>query len=189
MIKALVTYEGVSYYSQNRVLTSPKNAKETSDAHDKRCWKERCHVDDKGILFIPPMAFKHALSSAAKYNPTQIAGRGKSTYTKHFQSGVLVIEPVKLQVHIDDVFGEDVFVPSDGKAGSGSRVWKRFPRLSPGEWDGVVEFIVIDEQITESVFVKTIQEAGSFIGVGRFRPQNSGYYGRFNVKKVEWTKC
>jgi hypothetical protein len=32
-----------------------------------------------------------------------------------------------------------------------------------------------------------LEEAGKFIGLGRFRPQNGGFYGRFAVAKVVWS--
>ena len=40
------------------------------------------------------------------------------------------------------------------------------------------------ETITLSVFRKHLEEAGKFIGIGRFRPRNNGFYGRFEVKEI-----
>ena len=47
-------------------------------------------------------------------------------------------------------------------------------------------FFVLDETITEDVFLNHLTQAGQFIGIGRFRPRNNGFYGRFAVDKVEW---
>jgi hypothetical protein len=36
------------------------------------------------------------------------------------------------------------------------------------------------------VFAEHLREAGNFIGVGRFRPEKGGYYGRYKVNGIEW---
>jgi hypothetical protein len=54
------------------------------------------------------------------------------------------------------------------------------------QWSGDVEFMVLDEIIDNETFETHLKDAGQFIGVGRFRPRNNGYYGRFSVEKVVW---
>jgi hypothetical protein len=147
---------------------------------------ERLHTDQDGMVFIPPMAFKNCLSEAAKYLSKQVPGKGKSTYTRFFEAGVLVLEPSPLGVHKDDVAGEKLFLPSDGKRGGGKRVEKWYPRID--DWEVSVEYHILDDTITEEVFREHIEEAGKFIGIGRFRPRNNGYYGRFEVIDVKWTE-
>ena len=114
-----------------------------------------------------------------------IKGRGKATYTKHFKAGVLVTDGLTLPVNKDDVDGEVFFVPSDGKAGGGSRVKKKFPVIR--EWSGEVTFYILDDTITEDVFEAHLKEAGNFIGIGRFRPENGGFYGRYAIDKITWS--
>ena len=53
-------------------------------------WRERLHVNSDGYVFIPPMAFKNCISEIAKYRSDKIPGKRNATYTKHFESGVLV---------------------------------------------------------------------------------------------------
>ena len=180
-----VEFKGISPYSQSKHIVSPKADKETHEDFEKRTWRERMHVTEDGYVFIPPMAFKNALSESAKFTSTQIPGKGKATYTKHFEAGVLVCDPVVLAIKAEAVPGEWLFVPSDGKRGGGSRVMKCFPVIH--EWSGVAIFHVLDDTITGPVFEKTLEEAGSFIGLGRFRPRNNGYYGRFEVTSFEWS--
>lgn len=81
--------------------------------------------------------------------------------------------------------GEVFFVPSDGKAGGGSRVKKKFPVIR--EWSGEVTFYILDDTITEDVFEAHLKEAGNFIGIGRFRPENGGFYGRYSIDKIVWS--
>lgn len=176
--------ESVSPYSQSRYYAVPKLEREIPADYEERTWRERMHVDKSGRVYIPPMAFKNCVAEAAKYMSEQIPGKGKSTYTKHFEAGVLVVDSLVLPVTRDDVAPERLFVPASGKRGDGKRVMKVFPLIP--EWSGVATFHVLDEIITEEVFRRTLEAAGSFIGIGRFRPRNNGYYGRFRVKEIEW---
>ena len=185
MLRTVVTsLEGISPYSQSQKIRTPREQRETSADHEKRCWKERCHVNADGRIFIPPMAFKNCLSEAAKFLAIQIPGKGKATYTKHFEAGVLVVEGLTLPVDIDNVVGEWLFFPSDGKRGSGKRVDKCYPVFH--QWAGNVSWLIFDDAITSDIFEQHLREAGNFIGLGRFRPRNNGYYGRFKVNKIHW---
>jgi hypothetical protein len=176
--------ESVSPYSQSKFHDTPKLDKENPNDYERRTWRERVHGNDKGKIFIPPMAFKNCLSEVAKFLSQQIPGKGKTTYTKHFEAGILVTDPLELEVSKDDVVGEWLFVPSDGRRGSGKRVTKCFPRIN--SWRGMVTFYILDDTITPEVFENHLREAGNFIGIGRFRPRNNGYYGRFRVVSTTW---
>ena len=175
--------ESRSPYSQSAPIQSERK-EETSADFEERSWRERIHSMPDGHVFIPPMAFKNCLSEAAKFLSLQIPGKGKATYTKHFEAGVLVLDPLVLPVKRDDVVAEKLFLPSDGIRGGGKRVWKRYPLIK--EWKGTVDFTVLDENITEDVFLSVLRQAGNFIGIGRWRPRNNGMYGRFAVMKVIW---
>jgi len=181
---AVVKLKSVSPYSQGKVIRTPREERETAADHEERTWRERMHVTEHGFVQIPQMAFKNCISEAAKFLGIQIPGKGKSTYTKHFESGVLVLEPLILKTKAVDVQGEWLFVPSDGKRGGGSRVWKCFPVIP--QWAGEVTFNILDDAITKKVFTQHLEEAGKFIGLGRFRPRNNGFYGRFSVEDVAW---
>jgi len=184
MKTATATLASVSPYSQSRHVTTDKLPRESHKDFEVRTWRDRVHINDAGNIFIPPMAFKNAISEAAKFLSMQIVGKGKSTYTKHFEAGVLVPEGLELPIKKEDVVGEWLFLPSDGKRGSGSRVDKCYPLIR--QWDGQVSFLILDEIITEEVFRAHIELAGKFIGIGRFRPRNNGFYGRFKVEEVAW---
>lgn len=184
MKTATVTLKSTTPYSQSRHYTTPKLDKENAKDYEERTWRDRLHVNEDGLVYIPPMSFKNCLSEAAKFLGKQIPGKGKSTYTKHFEAGTLVTEPVVLQVKKEEVEGEWLFVPSDGIRGSGKRVDKCFPVIR--HWEAKVTFYIIDETITKDVFMDHLRDAGSLIGVGRFRPRNNGYYGRFEVVDLDW---
>jgi hypothetical protein len=98
----------------------------------------------------------------------------------------MVLDGLPLPITKDKVPGEWLFVPADGRRGSGKRVSKCFPLVQ--SWSGEVTFHVLDNMITQPVFETHLREAGNFIGIGRFRPRNNGYYGRFKVNSVKWAE-
>lgn len=183
-IKATVHLKSLSPYSQSAYIQTPKQEKETSKDYENRVWRHRLHVGSDGLVFIPPMAFKNCLGEAAKYLSLQIPGKGKATYTKHFDAGVIVMDPVTLPIRGEDVPGEWFLVNADGIPGSAKRVEKCFPVIR--EWEADVIFYILDPTITQSVFKQHIEEAGKFIGIGRSRPRNRGFYGRFQVVSIDW---
>jgi len=184
MKKAKVYLKSVTPYSQGKYVTAPKKDKELHQDYEDRTWRERLHYNGDNTVFIPPMQFCNSLKEAAKYLNVQIPGKGKNTYTKHFDSGVLVTEPLELGINKDDVPCESVHVPSDGRRGGTTRVLKNFPVIP--KWEGWVTFYILDPIITEDIFTEVLRECGNLIGIGRFRPRNRGYYGRFEIDKLEW---
>ena len=187
MREATVTIEGVAPLSMSRPLESRREQNEPHDAFEERTWRERCNADGEGKLQIPPMAFKRLLNATAKFMGETIPGQGKKTYTKRFVSGVLAFEPMLIapSIHRDNVEGEWLFVPSSGIAGDGKRVMKRFPVVR--KWSGTVTLHVIDDMIKNQVFEEYLSAGGKFIGLGRFRPEKNGFYGRFAVSEVRWS--
>jgi len=181
-VKVKIT--GKSPLSFGKYVQEPKLEKESHADYDERTWRERMHYDSKGEVFLPPMMFKNALSEAAKYRGEQIPGKGKSNYTKHFEAGIFVNEPMPLGIQKDDVQVEALYVPSDGRRGGTTRVIKHFPKIE--EWAGTVTLHVLDEIITKDVLERHLTDAGNFIGVGRFRPRQNGYYGRFDAEIIDW---
>lgn len=187
---------GMSPYSQGKFFESASinDGKELSHDKELRTWRRRLHSTkespdgDEGYLegnvFIPPMSLKNSVAEAAKYLSLQIPGKGKATYTKNFEAGVLVLDPIELGIKVKDVAGEMLFLPADGVRGSGKRVKKMMPVIH--KWEGVATFHILDEQIGRDVFGQVLRAAGSLIGIGRFRPRRNGFYGRFDFKDLTW---
>lgn len=173
------------------------------------------------------MAFRNCLAEAAKFLSIQIPGKGKSTYTKHFEAGLIIPAPMQayhpatgdrikppseqeviagqLRTRPDmqlskeqkmamegwerspaEVWGDWVFVPSTGVAGTGKRVWRCYPMINA--WVGSLTVLILDDTITEDIFRTVFSQAGQLIGIGRFRVRNRGSYGRFNVNSLKWSE-
>jgi hypothetical protein len=132
------------------------------------------------------MMFKNMLYDVAKFLGEKISGKGNKTWTKHFESGILVVDPAPLGINVDDISSEKLFVPSDGIRGSGKRVWKHFPVIHT--WETEITIFILDNTITREIFERYFEEAGKFIGLGFFRPGRGGTKGRFSVSKFDWIK-
>jgi hypothetical protein len=186
IITAIAQLRSASPYSQSRYynFNVPKLKGETSADYEVRTWREKCHAEDDGSLFIPGMALKNCVSEAAKFLGLQIPGKGKATYTKHIEAGVMVLSHLALPVNKRDVEGEWLYMNADGRRGGNVRVMKCFPLIR--EWSGRATFTIVSPVVTEEVFRQHLEEAGKYIGIGRWRPRMNGLYGRFTLDDLVW---
>jgi hypothetical protein len=184
MKKAICKLRSISTYGQSKFHQTPKLNKELSADFEDRTWREKAHFNEQGRVFIPGTMFANSLREASKYLSIQVPGKGKSTYTKHFESGIMVLDNLELPIKKDELKSVTVFVPSDGRVGGGKRVIKHFPVVH--EWTGDVTYHIIDDIITADIFEQVLKASGQLIGIGYFRPRNRGYYGRFEVDNIEW---
>lgn len=180
------TIQGITPFTASRMHDTPKLEKERPDDYEIRTWREKAHYDSDGIAYIPGIAFKQALDSAAKFLSIQVPGKGKATFTKHFVSGVICADNLSLGRSRDKMEMVTINANSDGVRGSGKRVKRSFP-LIPA-WGGKVTFYVLDDAITKEVFETVLRESGKFIGVGQYRPQNGGTNGRYDITATAWAE-
>lgn len=167
----------------------PKKAKETHDTYEKRTWRERCHYNPAGKLFIPAFALKRMLENTAKYKSDKIKGQGQKTWTAKFRAGLQVEADMVLTGGAPDqadVPGMWKSVPSDGKSGGAKRVKRCFPIVQ--DWGGEIRILLLDPFIQCDVVEDYLRAAGVVNGLGTWRPQNGGSYGRFVVESVEWSE-
>jgi len=182
MKTAKIKLESASPITFGRYHNTDKLDRELPDAYEKRTWREKVHADQDGNVYLTPMMLKNCLAEAPKFMGAQIPGKGKATYTKHFEAGILVTDPIYLGVKKDDVLPLWLHVPSDGKRGGTSRVMKCFPVIH--EWKGEATIYVLDEIISREVLQQFLTAAGQFIGMGSLRVRNNGLHGRFNADVV-----
>lgn len=188
MRKATVTIKGITPYGQGKAHETPKinGGKEPHNDYEIRTWREKAHINADGYMFIPPMAMKNCIAEAAKYLAIPDPDNARARLTKNFEAGIIVVDPIVLPIKKEDMESERLFVPSDGKRGGGTRVYRTFPVIT-GEWGGSIDFHIVDEKINKTAFKTAIEAAGQIIGIGRFRPRNNGFYGRFEVTKIKWS--
>lgn len=182
MYEVKVKITGISTYSQGKYV-DPDNKLEKESAKDfeARLWREKMHYNEKDEVYIPLNSIKNCLTGGAAYLSIQIPGKGKSTYTKHFKSGITVLNHIPLNVKKMNAKSHWLFIPTPGTT---KRVSKCFPIFNL-PWGGITTIKVLDETITKEILLRVLQESGTFIGLGVFRPQNNGYFGRFEAEFVK----
>lgn len=184
MKTATVKLTSASPISFGRFHNTEKLEKESADEYEKRTWKEKCYFNANNEVEIKAFAIKNMLSEAAKFLSIQIKGKGKATYTKHFEAGIFVMNNMPIGIKRDDVQGMWLHVPADGTRGGSKRVMKCFPTIQ--EWSGIIDINILDETITQEILLLHLQEAGKFIGLGSLRPRNNGIHGRFEVELISF---
>ena len=182
---ATATIKGFSPYSPSRQHDEPALSGEKKDAYEARTWRHKAHTDKDGFVIIPFMSFKKAIDAAASFTPRKIKGNGNQTYSKQMKSGVLLTEPLVLKVKAADARSETFSCSITGDSrGVGGRVNRTFPMID--DWGGKLEFTITNPTIQKDIFETYLEEAGQFIGIGRFRPENGGVNGRWRVEKITW---
>jgi hypothetical protein len=178
-----------SPYSQSALHDAPMLDRESHDDYDARTWREHCTTTKDGQIAIPALAFKQCVDTAAWKLGMKVEGRRGATYKSFFASGFVIDGDVPLAngkaLTKNDAEQVAIWANSDGVRGSGKRVRRRFPQFAP--YQGVVECTVLDDIITQEIFVTHFKAAGIIVGIGRFRPEKGGTNGRFRVVKTDWS--
>lgn len=185
------TLTGIIDYSSSRFVRADKKPDESDAAFDLRTWRDKAHSTETGHVYIPPMAVKDAIDTAAKRAGTKIAGRGAALWSKVIQSGVLCMSNVLLfrdgkPVLTSDLVPLTLFCDVRGIKGGSQRVMRTFPMV-PAGWTAQVVLSVIDDSVPRGLLEDYLYRSGVVVGVGRFRPAVGGYNGRYTVSDCKWT--
>lgn len=160
--------------------------KELPDAYEMRTWKEKAHYTENETVKIPGTMFANSIRDSAKFMSIPVPGKGKSTFTKHFDAGITIPSNIDTGIKKESLSGVSVHVPSDGKPGGSRRVMKVFPIVR--EWEGEIVVYIGDDIITQDVFEDVLKNAGLLIGIGTWRPRNRGMNGQFEVVDIKWNE-
>lgn len=136
-----------------------------------------------GTLYFPTLAFRRALIDAGKGRRVGSSRRGANTV----MAGSVFIPDGLLETRlVDPSTGEflekyelDLQRAVPPRQGA---VIRARPRLD--RWAAVVTFDVDTDVIPLDLVEALFTLAGSSVGVGNFRPQKGGVYGRFNVQRM-----
>lgn len=158
-----------------------KKEREQPDAYDERIWPHKAHYQGDQVI-IPRIMFKRALEDVAQYLGRQIPGKGKSTYTKHFKSGVHITTDLLTGFRQSELEHTVILCNADGVRGSGKRVMRNFPAISG--WRGELQICVVDGIITKEVLRDHLVDAGRLVGVGSFRIMKGNSSGGFRVESL-----
>lgn len=130
--------------------------------------------DGKGRLCFPAVNIGRSIVAGATYSK----GKGKGSLQKPV-AACLLVTPEKLDLGTKDyqIDSRPVVI----KATKG-RIVRHRPRLD--EWRLTFEIEFDDDLLSENQMRQCVDDAGSRVGIGDFRPECKGPFGRFVV--VNW---
>jgi hypothetical protein len=178
------TITGTAPYSQSQYteLFEPRGKKESPDQYDKRCWRMKAHVDTDGeSIVIPAHGLQQALVAGAQKGRLKPTAAAKSVEVLHkrISNGTMIPSDAKTNLKLSNALEITILANSDGKRGSGKRVLRRFPVWN--EWTAEFDVMLLDETLTADDLIAAANWAGLVVGIGRFRAENGGHNGRWQV--------
>lgn len=188
-MEELVKRIKVQFISLSPVLFShysdlEKQEGETPQQFEERTWRERAHYNEEGKVIVPGFLIKSTLEPAAKLLGKRVndskMGKSLSNYIRLIQiEGDIITNVIK-----NNLIGTKAFVTANGQIG-GSKVPRTYPKIN--KWEGILEVVypTIANALNDQIVMEHLQIAGSFVGIGHWRPgsPSCGSYGRFKVIK------
>lgn len=149
--------------------------KKASTDWEKEALK-KLYVDSKEIIYQPATHLDRALIEAGK--KIRVKGQGKATYSKLFGSMISVEEfEIVHKKQTYEIYKALVVIPS-----TKGRVMRYRPLFK----DWALEFhINFEEEIPAEVIKEALEIAGKYVGIGDWRPEKKGKFGKFQVVKFE----
>lgn len=163
---------------QHKELTSKR--KKTDDdliAIAKSEWMGGLYYDDELGPYIPGQNVKSTLVGAAKFH------RMGAT----FKRAVIVLDDkIKLEYRgprdPETMWENPKFVDARSVVVGQSRLMRYRPKFH--DWSVRARVVYSPEMLEQQDLVRAAQNAGMFVGLGDYRPEKGGAFGRFNVEVV-----
>ena len=129
------------------------------------------YKNEKGIIYEPASHLEAALKEAAKNY--KITGKRGASYSKLFGSTVIITpEAIPHKIQKYEIDARPVVIQK-------ARIIRYRPIFK--EWELSFTLILQDDQLPISVAKEVIDYAGLYVGIGDFRPQKGGKFGKFMV--------
>jgi len=175
MNKYTVEIKGITPLLQNKPAEYGFNEewveKKASNQYDKEALA-KLYINADEEIYQPATHLERALIEAGK--KIKMKGAGKSNYSKVF--GSMVTIPVMDILHKNpkyEIFKALVVIPS-----TKGRIMRYRPMFRNWVLDFEIEF---EEEIPPSVIKEGLEIAGRYIGIGDWRPEKKGKFGKFQV--------
>lgn len=132
-----------------------------------------------GKIYQPSEHIWRAIIEAGK--KIRMKGSGKATYSKVFGSMISVSPDVLIHEYQDfEIFKKLVVIPS-----TKGRVMRYRPMLK--DWK-LCFFVEAEDEIQSSVIKEALEIGGKYSGIGDWRPEKKGVFGKFQVTSFHEVK-
>jgi hypothetical protein len=181
-----VKIKGISPYMQHRMddkklaewekFRGPILERPEASLQDATVAEYHCYRNNDGNCFIPSDQIRGSLITAGTYLKSKVGARTKSM--KSIVAACMIPEPEQITLPNYDAIDKRSAVNRHVKA----RVIVIRPKWS--EWSAQFTLNVYEETITRETVTQLINYAGSYVGIGSFRPTNNGQFGRFKIESM-----
>ena len=144
---------------------------------------EDSDIEDKLYLYegkphIPAVYFRNSIVEASKQ--FKISGKGKSTYSK-IVGATVDVAPDMIQIK-----GEyTVFKVAAVNPMTKGRMMVSRPRFD--HWTAKFQVILNDDGVPPTVIHEILEQAGHYVGIGDWRPEKKGVFGKFLITSFKDT--
>lgn len=182
MKKYLVELKGMTPLLQNKPEEYGFDVewieKKANNEYEKETLK-KLYINSEGVIYQPATHIERALIEAGK--KIRVKGNGKATYSKLFGS-MISVPQLDIPHLIDnwEVYKTLVVIPS-----TKGRIMRYRPMFK--EW-GLKFEIEFEEEICAKVIKESLEIAGKYVGIGDWRPEKKGKFGKFQVISFQEVK-
>jgi hypothetical protein len=135
-------------------------------------------IDEK--ICLPAVYLKNCITEASKQ--FKIIGKGKSTYSKLVASTV-DIEPFMIELKSGKY---EIFRISAVNPMTKGRMMTERPKFN--KWSAEFEIVLNDEAVPISVINEILEHSGKYVGIGDWRPEKKGMFGKFMITSFKVVK-
>ena len=135
---------------------------------------------EENKIYLPSVYLKNCIVEAGKQ--FKIVGKGKSTYSKIVASTV-DISPFMIEL---DAGKMEVFRISAVNPMTKGRMMTERPKFT--DWSASFEVVLNDPAVYVSVINEILEHAGKYVGVGDWRPEKKGMFGKFMITSFKEQK-
>jgi hypothetical protein len=179
MEKIKVTIEGTTpiLFNRFRDIAIEGKSKKRTGAMAEPDIEDKLYLDEKGNVQIPSVYLKNCLTEAAKQ--FKIIGKGKSTYSK-IVGATVEVSPFYIELKADKY---EIFRISAVNPMTKGRMMTERPKYN--KWSASFELILNDSAIPVSVMNEILEQAGKYVGIGDWRPEKKGMFGKFLISSFK----
>jgi hypothetical protein len=136
-----------------------------------------CYRNSDGRCYIPSEHIRQAMIAAGSYSKAKVGNAKRSM--KNIVAAMFMVTPEEIILPDYDTIDKRSAVNKNVKA----RIITVRPKWN--QWKALFTLAVDNDTITTQTTEEILNNAGNYVGIGSYRPTNNGYFGRFQVEKVE----
>lgn len=186
-----VKVEGVTPYMQHRMDDIKLKDWETKrgriiereglNTDEEKSALYHSYVDEDGKFFIPSEHFKQSFVKGGGFVKGKVGNATRSM--KNIVAGMWMIKQERIPFRRFDEVDTRSAVNNNVKA----RVIVHRPKWN--KWKCEFTLVIDDDGLLTDQTIKSVMEyAGRFLGVGSYRPEHTGEFGRFKVAEMKEVK-